>query len=441
VTELIAACAFNNTANGVGPFSFTHTLISQLRKSFRMPSFNVAYLYNLIFTAVQGWQVEDPKYKKVPVHLVLTQDYRLPRSITIPSKRSQSSPQLQPPISSSGLSLLNAAPTPESLNSYGTPVTQSSSPADKPFETGGDISPSSSNETSPRTSPSQLPEYPRLLFSIRISEDIKPRQLSTDLFADWLGSVPIAADRVTIEAGFASDSTLLIISMPIELFAYLPRDPAITLLGVSRSANLFTMESENFQTMAAADAGAVQEMALTGFGKSCDRCGTLRVQCNATEKSVCARCSKAGAECRFTGDWNLPEVAVLTIRELENMYHQAERENSCLQSRLEELDKLHQYHDLTPLKEPGGSPQQINEKLYPQADMTGLTSTSVWRPHHVGSAKYEHFSIPPWPESEIVEESKLFESTDSCDSCREEEVRYCYHYLWGRGEKPSLPFW
>lgn len=88
MTELIAACAFNDITNGVGRFSFTHALICQLTKLVGMPSFTVGYLYNLLFTEIQGWRKEDTRHKKAPVHLVLTQDHRLPRSIKISSKTS-----------------------------------------------------------------------------------------------------------------------------------------------------------------------------------------------------------------------------------------------------------------------------------------------------------------------------------------------------------------
>jgi fructose-specific component phosphotransferase system IIB-like protein len=91
---------------------------------------------------------------------------------------------------------------------------------------------------------SQLPEYPRLLFSIRISEDIKPGDLSTELLADWLSTLPVEAKSVRVEAGFASDSTLLIVSMPIAMLGYLPYDPAITLIGAARSNNQISVENK-----------------------------------------------------------------------------------------------------------------------------------------------------------------------------------------------------
>jgi hypothetical protein len=87
VTELLAACSFNSIANGVGPFSLTHALLSQLRKRVSMPSFTVGYLYNLLFTEIQSWRLEDARHKRAPIHLVLTQDYRLPRTIILSAKQ------------------------------------------------------------------------------------------------------------------------------------------------------------------------------------------------------------------------------------------------------------------------------------------------------------------------------------------------------------------
>lgn len=103
VTELIAACAFNNTANGVGPFSFTYALISQLRRLVGLPPFTVGYLDYLLFAEIQSWRLEDARHKKASVHLVLTQDHRPLRSITISAKRSSIQPQIQwsPPSSQS----------------------------------------------------------------------------------------------------------------------------------------------------------------------------------------------------------------------------------------------------------------------------------------------------------------------------------------------------
>jgi len=80
----------------------------------------------------------------------------------------------------------------------------------------------------------EITEYAKLLFSIRLSEDIKPRELSIELFAEWLGTVPILAKSVRIEDGFACDCTLLMLSIPAAMMAYVQKDPAITMLGTTR---------------------------------------------------------------------------------------------------------------------------------------------------------------------------------------------------------------
>ncbi len=236
-------------------------LITQLRNLANKPHFTVGYLYNLIFAQVQGLPVKSAEYKKPPIHLVLTQDYRLPRSITLSAKRpvrqsnsdfhtimleSPFEDDYSPPIpmyvysinfDDSGSLSLNQD------NSNSVARETGSSPAQS-FGMSG-LSPFSSHGDSSTTSLSQIAEYPRLLFSIRISEDIDPRTLSADLMADWLSEIPMEAKSIRIEAGFASDSTLLMVSMPVGLIGYLPHNDAITLLGTTRSRNLVSLESDH----------------------------------------------------------------------------------------------------------------------------------------------------------------------------------------------------
>ena len=172
--------------------------------------------------------------KKVPVHLVLTQDHRLPRSITISAKRPSRQAGLRSRVSFQDM----AAPVDVCSLSQNSAFTQQNSSSGSQSASDRVISPFDSDAASSATSICPVPEYPRLLLSIRISQDVKPQDLSAELFAGWLGTLPIAAKSVRVEAGFASDSTLLMISMPAALLGYLPRDPAITLLGTTISTNL-----------------------------------------------------------------------------------------------------------------------------------------------------------------------------------------------------------
>jgi hypothetical protein len=79
------------------------------------------------------------------------------------------------------------------------------------------------------------------LFSIRISEDVKANELSSEIFLDWLKRLPIKANLVRVEAGFASDSTLVMFSILPAILGYLPDNPAMTLLGTIKSKNIMAI--------------------------------------------------------------------------------------------------------------------------------------------------------------------------------------------------------
>lgn len=111
VNELISACAFNETANGVGPYSFTSALVTELRLLSNRPSLSVGELYKKIFFRTQCWMPEElyadgteRERHPAPIHLVLTQGRPIPRSIQLPAKVGPQRPSLptsiwQPPIS------------------------------------------------------------------------------------------------------------------------------------------------------------------------------------------------------------------------------------------------------------------------------------------------------------------------------------------------------
>jgi hypothetical protein len=44
ITELISACGYRTIANGVGSYSFTHSLVTGLLESAKMPHFSVLEL-------------------------------------------------------------------------------------------------------------------------------------------------------------------------------------------------------------------------------------------------------------------------------------------------------------------------------------------------------------------------------------------------------------
>ncbi|KAE9366835.1 hypothetical protein N431DRAFT_471868 [Stipitochalara longipes BDJ] len=232
-TELIAGWTCKNLTNGLGPSSFTQALNAKFRQLSQLPYFTVGQLYNAVFTEVQALKV-DPvtlRPKKLPVHRVLTRSQDSPRSICL-SKFSTPS-QHQNAMPSTEISSPDTKVQPINM-----PVFHSPSPEEA--NTPNSISHAAS-ASSYTTSLGELPEYPRLLFSIRVSEDVKVGDFSPEVFLDWLKSVPIKANLVRVEAGFASDSTLVIFSILPAILGYLPENSALTLLGTIKSKNIMAM--------------------------------------------------------------------------------------------------------------------------------------------------------------------------------------------------------
>lgn len=182
--------------------------------------------------------------QKPPLHVILSQNRKLPRSI-------QLSPRRQP---SSGLQLAESGDicpsdeweTTSNLQQgpgstlFGHPLQPQISgnslqepSASDPSDQASDSTPASS------FSESRVITCPRIAISIRLKESMTPSDLSVDLFTDWLRMVPIFAENVKIEAGFASCSTLLVVSLPISMWCYLGYIPAVSVFGIIKSGNLF----------------------------------------------------------------------------------------------------------------------------------------------------------------------------------------------------------
>lgn len=221
VTELIAACGYNAIANGVGQYSFTSALITELLDLSSRPAFTVAYLYNNIFSRIQGRMPEDGRERHPPpIHLVLTQEDDFPRSIQL-SICSDFANQsvIQPTTVTQGKQPEGR----ETAASKPSSISDSHSGDDEPIQLEALVS--------------AMPKVPRLAFAVRLKDSVKPNQLRTDLFLEWLRTMPTIAEEVKVEAGFGAFSSLVILSIPTALASFLPRNRAIISLGPISSSN------------------------------------------------------------------------------------------------------------------------------------------------------------------------------------------------------------
>ncbi|KAL2061195.1 hypothetical protein VTL71DRAFT_7468 [Oculimacula yallundae] len=234
VTELIAACSYSGTANGVGRYSFTNALITELYELSQRPSFSTGELYRNVFLHVQCHS-EHGRDRPAPVHLPLTKQSNFPRSIQL-SVHTKAQP--------------DARPSGDDLNNF----SNDSSCNGLEHVPGQELT-SKPSEYLPVMTPTRLSEdfVPRILFSVRLKESFKPNELSTEMLTEWFRMIPLAGiEDVKIEAGFDSFSSVVIVSVPIAMSAYIPMHPAVCCLGPITSRNMFLQPNPLIPTPAVA---------------------------------------------------------------------------------------------------------------------------------------------------------------------------------------------
>ncbi|KAL9596662.1 MAG: hypothetical protein Q9219_005657 [cf. Caloplaca sp. 3 TL-2023] len=221
ITELIAACGFEDYAPGVGEHSFTRSLIEELRYYGQRPGpISTAFLHNKILArAKKSW---NPRYvsdgtrerRKTPIHIHLA-DRSKQRCIEL-TPISQS-PKLRDLIYQQGLE---------------QPHALSSSPSEDVDMSDPNIS---SHTSLSEVWPDREHNSPKVLISVALEED---QFLRTEDILDWLKSFPAIARSVNIEGIHKSDSTLLLLSLPVAVWDMIPANPAITFVAFVRSRNL-----------------------------------------------------------------------------------------------------------------------------------------------------------------------------------------------------------
>jgi hypothetical protein len=212
----------------------------ELQKLSTKPIFSVGELYSNIYLNIQHRTLMDGTERHPPpIHLQLTQESQFPRSIQLfPSRKvSEQASSEAVSLSESPASNLDAGVTRGSA--FSSPARVESSSAHSPSTSNV---PNRDRTTELRTIPLDT-KVPRTSFAIRLKDTFRPHELSKDLFKEWLRTIPALVDEVKVEAGFDSFSSLLIVSVPISLSIYVPRDPAVVCLGPITSSNLIPSDS------------------------------------------------------------------------------------------------------------------------------------------------------------------------------------------------------
>ena len=244
VTEVIAACGFETTAPGVCEHSFTRGLIEELRYCSKRSPLSAAMLHMKVLSRMKYWKPKSVETRagelafherrKTPVHTILTNEGK-PRSIVLS------------PIES--ISLLS----PEVSASLAHSLPSDSSSQDVEME-------DSSNDSATTSIPSSVSSpgrgseqcYPTVLIAVALEED---QRLHLDTWVEWLRDIPAIARYARVEGIYESYSTLMLLSLPVDIWDLIPNNPAVSFIGFIKSQDLLKTQPSESSTAQAASSG------------------------------------------------------------------------------------------------------------------------------------------------------------------------------------------
>ena len=240
VTEVIAACGFETSAPGVCEHSFTRSLIEELRYCCKRSPLSAAILQMKVLSRMKYWKPKTVEIeagelvlyerRKTPVHTILTNEGK-PRSIVL--SPIESFPFLSPEVSAS----LTLSPSSDS-SSHDVEMEDSSNDS------------TTTSIPSSVSSPGNGPEQscPTVLIAVALAED---QRLQVDTWVEWLRDIPAIAKYARVEGIYESNSTLMLLSLPVSIWDMIPNNPAVSFIAFIKSQDLL-----KYQTLASSIAQA-----------------------------------------------------------------------------------------------------------------------------------------------------------------------------------------
>ncbi|CZR67342.1 uncharacterized protein PAC_17241 [Phialocephala subalpina] len=239
VTETIAACGFETWAPLPGRHSFTETLTSVLKEWYDRPAFTAAMLHCEILNRLRHEKPEYRgsmkfEYRKSPIHVLSTNDPKA-RSVELAPRHREPLPDqhvLHPslkPARGRGTAWSSIQTESDILNYI------SSKESDN-LSTIKSTNPDPYNMDSlTRTLKNGELAIPHVLISLALEEE---QLLDINQCRKWLQDFPAMARFVTVQGVYRSNSTLLLLSVPVPIWDMLPSDPACVFVGYVHSQNM-----------------------------------------------------------------------------------------------------------------------------------------------------------------------------------------------------------
>ena len=236
VTELISACNYEATANGVGIYSFTHHLLTELKFLLSTKGrFTAAELWGHIYHRMQSHIPRGLKNERypAPVHYFITQDPHFPRSIML-------SQLALPPLRTEHNFCEEVSSGQNCTSTKRPPLESHDDGRLKRLRVTSNVQPTLEHPDSqyPTDNVTVQPESRAMLFAVRLEEATSTNDLNLDAFIEWCRSIPASVHEIKVEAQFESDSTIILVKTPLPLWVCLKDHPAVMTIGPVRSSNI-----------------------------------------------------------------------------------------------------------------------------------------------------------------------------------------------------------
>jgi hypothetical protein len=248
VTETIAACGFESIAPQPGRFSFTNTLIQVLEDWKHTPAFTAAFLHCEILKRLRREQPEPYRkikkfeHRRTPVHVVSTRDPNArsiqfcPVPIRLNSAEDLATPGPVFEVRGIGMSIPLLDKEQSFTESHPSlTIKPQSLMEDPPYDMDTMFSTLNTGRT----------RVPHVLISLALEEE---PDIDDDVesWKRWLQAFPALARYVRIQGVYKSNSTLLILSLPVAVWNWLPKDFACIFIGYVHSKN--HLEAQEYKT-------------------------------------------------------------------------------------------------------------------------------------------------------------------------------------------------
>ncbi|KAL2270430.1 hypothetical protein VTJ83DRAFT_2614 [Remersonia thermophila] len=258
ITETISASSWDAIAPDPGRYSFTNALIEVLME-WRQRTFSAAMLHAEILARlkhprpilINGKHFEA---RTTPVHFMMTSNHKaasIELRQLVPRKAAQ--PSLGTAPASHLVSWNQPSPYPRMIE--GRNPVEELPPAFTPPDF---CIPAASDPNE---------DEPHVLISLALEDD---QTLDLKDWENWLAAFPAIAKHVKVQGVFKSHSTLLLLSLPVMVWDFLPDDPACSFVAFIRSNNLLHARKQPAQAPHHTVAPAASEASAKPAGSAPD---------------------------------------------------------------------------------------------------------------------------------------------------------------------------